>query len=511
MRFIGICGNRFIYFDEGMWLNHNRPLVDLISRAAPLSVLEIFKALRLFFLFSLETAKPVWSFISSLRIFFTGVEGWYFVRLVSAICGCLTVGMIWLIVKRLYNSVPLAYLSAAFLAVLPSHLYYSQLGLQEAFSAFFFLTGIYLYVRKADMNWLQIILSSFCFALVFLSNYRMIVSPLFILLAEFILSRGRKINFQKCIWQIVIFLLFAIGVSVFNAGKSLYVSFGWIFHQTNLAEGHFEWLNFLSYPYFIFSLETFIFGILFFGSIVFIFQKDWIKFFPTAVVFLQMILFSFSQEKAARFLCVVLPFMAIGAALTVNFVFDQIKKTGLQKIFIALVVLMIVQQLVEDIKIVQFSTDYEKAMTDLKNKFGAVKILSTQNEIQTLFSSIPSDVGSVPLDHLKFLQAAQAGYQYLLIDPQAFVSLTESRRRFTFPLAGYLGFIEKAVPPVEVYSHFSPSLLKRFVFDHNESLSQSIQFLRQNKDGRLGALKVYDMKICVQSINQFLNSNQSHK
>lgn len=504
MRFVGIQENRFVYFDEGMWLNHNRGFVDMVKANPPQNLTEVGKALFFFFRVSIETAKPLWSFISSLRYFFTGAEGWYFVRLVSAISGCLTVMMVFVLVKRLYQSVGLACLSAALLAVLPSHVYYSQLGLQESFSTLFFLAGIYAYMRKVEFNILHILWAGLFLAMVFLSNYRMVVSPVFIFMIEGYLSWSQRRGFdvRKFVWLTLIFLFFGLGVGIFNKGNNVYVSFGWMFHQSSLAKGHFEWFNFLSYPYFIFNLETWIFGLLFFGSMYFLYRKEWLKFFPTLVVFLQMVLFSFSQEKAARFLCVVLPFMAIASALVINEVLIRVQHSHFKKVLYACMVLMLAQQLKADAAIVRFRTDYQSSIEFIRKAAPAAKILSTQSEIQTLYASQAQDVVKVPMDHAKLLEYARSGYRYLILDPQAYISCTDNQKRFTLKLAGYLGFLEKTVKPVQTFPHFHPELLKRFVFDHNESLAQSISFLKRNQDGHSGSLKIYDVNDCVEAIQQ---------
>ena len=68
-------------------------------------------------------------------------------------------------------------------------------------------------------------------------------------------------------------------------------------------------------------------------------------------------------------------------------------------------------------------------------------------------------------------------------------------------LEGYLSFIDQSVPPVKEYTHFEPAMLERFVFEHSEDLLRSIEFLRSNKGGKLGRLKVFDVKQCLDMID----------
>ena len=203
--------------------------------------------------------------------------------------------------------------------------------------------------------------------------------------------------------------------------------------------------------------------------------------------------------------------MAISVALVIDFILEKIQNVKLRNIFMAIFAVMISQQLMADSAIIKFTTDYETSMQYVRKTMSEVKILSTQSEVQGLFAKNTKDVVKPPLNYQDLSNYIQAGYKYLILDPQSFVSLTESGRRFTFPLAGYLGFIDKVVKPIQEYPHFSPALLKRFVFDHNESLSQSIKFLHQNQDGKLGKLKIYDLEMCVDAINQFVSKSKKDK
>ncbi len=91
-----------------------------------------------------------------------------------------------------------------------------------------------------------------------------------------------------------------------------------MFHQAQDAGGKFNPVNFLSYPYYVFALEGFFFACFFWGNIYFIKFKEYLKLLPFGIVVLQMLIFSFAAEKGARYLCVVLPFMAAAAAVVID-------------------------------------------------------------------------------------------------------------------------------------------------------------------------------------------------
>ena len=95
------------------------------------------------------------------------------------------------------------------------------------------------------------------------------------------------------------------------------------------------------------------------------------------------------------------------------------------------------------------------------------------------------------------------GYRYLIVDPQAYISWTEEMERFNPKLITYLGFIERSIKPVKVLDNFSDEILERFVFDHNENLRRSIDFLKNN-DGFYGKIRIYDIRHCLAVIDQLV-------
>ena len=140
-------------------------------------------------------------------------------------------------------------------------------------------------------------------------------------------------------------------------------------------------------------------------------------------------------------------------------------------------------------------------MEDILLSRPGAKVVSTQAPVQGLFAP-RGNVVDAPDKHYLLKAYLKQGFEFLVVEPQAFVSLTADGKRFSKDLEGYLAFIVNSIRPIKEYPHFHSSLLERFVFEHSQDLKRSIEFLRGNSDGRLGTLKVYDLRQCVSAIDQ---------
>jgi len=130
-----------------------------------------------------------------------------------------------------------------------------------------------------------------------------------------------------------------------------------------------------------------------------------------------------------------------------------------------------------------------------------MKAIATQNFILNLYTPNQTDVKAFPYRFQYFIKAFFEGHKYLIVDPQAYVSFSVKMERFNPQLITYLGFIEGNVPPIAQLDHFNDALLERFVFDHNENLRRSIDFLKNN-DGSYGKIRIYDIRHCLIAIDQ---------
>lgn len=502
-RFYHITDHQFVYYDEGMWLVQNHEFVQFVEASRHQGVGIQAKLWNIAFHLSLRTGKALWALISYSRGVFVGADGFAFTRIVSAVFGILTILLCFLFAKRFYLSAATGILSGILLSVLPSHVYYSRLALQESFSTFFFLAGIYFYLFPRKLSSRTFIASLF-FSFVYFVNYRMIIIPVFVIFSEIYLSmtEGRKPDIRKWIYHSLLFFMIVLGVGALDNGANTYVTFGWMFHQSNLAKGTFDIINLLSYPYYIFKLEGLIFGSLFFGNIFLLVKKKWREAFPFMLVMAFMAVFSLPQEKGVRYLASALPFMATAVAYLISHLYED-KIFRYAKIIVPVICLLLITgQAWESFHISRFKNDYSNSIVGIRKIDPNSKFISTQSLVQKLYVDNHADVVEFKYSLPYLITLYSKGYKYLIIDPQAFISFTDDQKRFSPRLKGYLQFIRTSVPAVKTYSHFNDRLLTRFVLEHNENLRQSLAFLNSNKNHDFGNLNVYDLKLCLAYIKQ---------
>ncbi|MEI7998245.1 MAG: glycosyltransferase family 39 protein [Candidatus Omnitrophota bacterium] len=494
IRFWRITDNQFLFYDEGMYLGYNRNFLDLVTANPPKSIHELFIILGLMFKTALGTAKALWFFLLNLRVFFVGSQDWYFARIISAVAGVLTIILTYFFANRYFQSRKIAIFSVIFLTFLPSHVFYSRLGMQESLSALLFLSALYLYLFYKPLSLLTLI-SALLLSFLFLTNYRMIISPIFIIAIEiFEANKNREaINWKKLWVHIAVFSFVVFFIGSLYKGINRYVTFGWMFHQAQEAQGQRNLISFFSYPYYVIALEGVLFAYLFWENIYLIFRKQWLKLLPFILVLLQMAIFSFAAEKGARYLCVVLPLMTMAAAVSVERHLDSSYK----KYVIPLIVLVCLIMGIQSLRIANSSTDYAQAVALVLNHDPKAKILSTQALTEALYIQNENDIKECPKNSGDFVELYKAGYHYLILDPQAYISWTKDAQRFSPPLIDFLEFIHANVPPIATLKHLNGLLLKRLVLDHNQNLPQSIGFLNSAQGQGYGQIRIYDIGQCL--------------
>lgn len=491
LRLYGLTADAFLFYDEGMYLGQNRSFLHLVAANPPKSMHEFAIILGLMFKAALMSPKSLWFFLLDLRVFMGGPEFWNYARFISAGAGLLTVGLAYAWGRRYYKSVLAGLLAASILCVLPSHVFYSRLAMQESLCALLFLSGMYLYVFSPRGPSVMSCAAAFVLAAMFFTNYRMIIAPLFPALAAFILSQSRREPFdmRKLVWFVVVFSAVIFGLGALYGGANTYVTFGWMFHQADESAAFRHWINFLSFPYYIFALEGVVFAVLLWWNAADIWQRRWAVLVPFACVLAQIFLFSFAAEKGARYLCVVLPFAAIAVGGLLANLIEQgrLKGIGVPGVLILLFITLIWNTA----HITRAQTDYAKAVRMVLRQDPNAKIISTQPLVESLFMNRPNDIVPLPKDPQSFAFLLSQGYRYLIIDPQVYVSWTADQRRFTEPLIAYVEMIRRQARPVAVLPHIDGILLKRFVLDHNQDLRDSLDFLR-NPEGK-GRMYIYDL------------------
>ena len=501
LRFFNITSSDFVFYDEGFYLNHNRLFGEMLQRYYPQDLETFFKAVGAYAKLSLSSGKSLWFMLADMRMFFGKMTEWYIPRVLSAIFGILTLPLVFLIARKYYNSRAVAWISVGLLAILPSHVFYSRLGLQESLSTFLVLAGFYFYLSSRKLNW-QTLFSGIVFGAAFFANYRLIVLPALVAFAEVCVGFSSKDrpSIRRYMWFLLMFFSTVFLVGNINNGQNTVITFSWMFHQAQMAGDSFHFINFLSYPYYLFRLENVLFGLFFFSSFIFVFKGPRNRLLPFLLVLLQMFLFSFPEEKGARYLCVMTPFMAISVAYAIRILYDLFPGKVGHSVLTVIVVAMGLAMLGKSSALAQSSSDYRIATEFVSNRGEDVKFLSTQDYVQNLYVKNRKNVKACPHSAQALINLYAEGSRYLVLDPQAYISWTKDDERFNLELEGYLAFINRRVIPIKTYPHFNRVLLERFVFEHSSNLPRSIKFLNAAEKNNLGALKVYDLSEVLQYV-----------
>jgi len=495
-----ITRNDFVFYDEGFYLNHNRALGEMMAAHQPLDMTNLKRAFKIYGRTCLASGKSLWFLLADARIFWGRVHEWFWARVLAAILGILTIFLTYGFAARFFRCRWTAWLSAAILTVLPSHVFYSRLGMQEALSTFLVLLGFYFYIFPRRFS-VRTLAAGFFFGLAFFSNYRLIMLPVLILTAECWLSRTdhRACDWRKWIWVNLSFAMMAFGLGgALFGGINTFVIFAWVFHQQNLAAAQFHWFNLLSYPYYIIRLEHWTFAlVLFFGLGLLIRDRHRREWMPLVLAAVQMLIFSLPEEKGARYLCVMYPFMAMSVAYTAVRVFRYLRNPRHRVVWGAVIVGMLMILTRASSHMAMIGSDYRTCAGFLTARNPGVKFLSTQKYVQDLFVADRDQVRDVPRRFSSLVEEFSNGYEYLVLGPQAYMSLTPGARRFALKLDGPYEMILQRMEPLKTYDHFNRVMLERFVLEHSSNLLDSTEFLRLADARGFGRLRVYDLKFCL--------------
>lgn len=502
LRLYHITRNEFVFYDEGFYLNHNRLLGEVLRERYPKSFPEFTEAFNAFLDICLASGKTLWFAVADVRIFFGRVYDWYFSRLWAALFGIATLFLTYRFSQRFCRDQRTAWLALGVLAVLPSHVFYSRVGLQEALSTLLVLAGFYFYLFPREFG-RRTFWAGLFFGAAFFSNYRLIMAPILVGFGELweSLTRRQRPSFRKYLWFALTFFSCVFFIGNKNNGQNTTIVFAWMFHQAQMAEGQFDWVNFFSYPYYIFRLDNAIFGLFLFGNIYFAVQKKWGVLFPFLISCLQMLLFSFAGDKGARYLCVVMPFMALAAAQLIVFLWDEAQR--FRRELVLAVFLMAVLMTYKSIAMARIRSDYQPATQYLLSLDRKGKFLTTQPYVQNLYVANKKQVLDCPHTFEALMGEYEKGARYLVVDPQAYISWTDKDIRFNPKLVGYLGFVVNNVRPIKAFPHFNYLMMERFVFEHSTNLRQSVKFLALARKNNWGTLRIYEVP---QAVNMTLKS-----
>ena len=255
-------------------------------------------------------------------------------------------------------------------------------------------------------------------------------------------------------------------------------------------------MSLIFYPTRIMFLPSKVFSSALFSGPTFILLsiKTYSKLLAFGIVLLQMLIFSFAAEKGARYLCVVLPFMAASTAIVID---DAWQRWPGRQTRIAIVMMCLFAlggMFYFSAAIAWSGTDYEKAVRFVTDREAQAVMVSTQPLVEGLFLEDDKRIVPCPQDLPALFDLYKQGARYLITDPQVFISWTANGRRFSPPLNNFLEFVLEDVRPLQTFPHLNKILLKRFVLDHNEQLWDSIVFLSRAQIRKDNQIRVYDLE-----------------
>lgn len=503
LRLYRITDNNFFYYDTGMFLNTGRALFAPYVGDATHGAAGFLSLLGHWLTFIFQTDRPVWQAIVDARGLWGGLEAWGYIRLVSAVAGLATLVVTYTFASRFFGSRMIALGSAALLAVLPGHVFYSRVGMAESVTTFFYMMGFYFYMFPRVLG-PRTFLAGLFFVCAFFSNYRLFILPALVACVELFLAfaEHRYPDVKKWACQMAVFTAFVLVAVLMPGGAYYHIASSWIMHQFGLAKAHFDWFNVLSYPYMFFRLETPLFAGLFFASFWLVIKKKWDVLMPLFIAVLQIGIFTFSSDKASRYIAAIQPFMAMTVAfLLVHFMRDgasrQIKNGAM--ILAALTGLMLFYKASA---LPQANSAYADAVNYIDQVDPASGIVATQPQVINLFvKNIRRVVPCPAINDAIFMKLPQSGYRYLVLDPQAYVSWTKNQVNFSGELAGAPGFFDTQVPPEKTFPHMNRAMFERFAFEHNQSLRGVLSYVNRGGEHE-GTVRVYNIPRGFQSLQK---------
>lgn len=499
----------FFFYDEGLYLKHNLPVLEFISAHPHMGEADRQQAAYYYFRSALGSGKSLWFLLIDSRFLWGALADWSFSKVVSCIFGLMTIPLVFLFTRRYFGSRSLALLASALFSLLPGAVFYSRTGLQESLSVFLVLAGFYFYLQTAKLNWRVFIGGAF-FALAFFANYRLIMLPFLLAFYELwrnYLSR-QGAGWRNYIWAMLVFFSGVVLGGNLLGGINTRIIAMWVFYQGQEAGGAFSWVNLFSYPFYVFRMESVLFALAFFGNIFLFFRRQWGQSVLFALVLFQMFFFSFTEEKGARYLAVMLPFMAISAALFLRYLWQTFPARRV--VLLSVAFLMTAGMFWQSFLISSARSAHKDAAEFLLARDSQARWMASQEMVESLYVSPQDRVKAVPPSFERLLELYSQGYRYLVLDAQAYVSLAASRK-FVPPLKDYLGFIDARITPLLVMPHMNRAVGERFVLEHSENLSDSLRFLSDSQAGKAFSLRIYDLALVVPDMLKIYQQSRTRR
>jgi 4-amino-4-deoxy-L-arabinose transferase-like glycosyltransferase len=291
----------------------------------------------------------------------------FFLDFLIPIIGVLSVFLIYILGKKLFNE-NVALLSAAFLAFIPLHVFYSGRLLTEILATFFILLTFLSFWKGYEEGQVKYkILFGLALAISILARYTSLwIIPVFLF---YFLMRDKSLKFlkDKYLWySISVFFLALLPWFIYGflTYENIFGAFIHGFKASTYWRGAISWTFYLSNWLSMFS----ILGIIFIASLFYIFyKKEYIKkqiYLPLLWFFLFLIFAIYMPYKEDRFLIPLIPPMMILCA----YFFDR-WKIKFKRVIYALVFITLLFSLVLNFYIT--ATVYYNTNTACFEKIGA--------------------------------------------------------------------------------------------------------------------------------------------
>jgi len=311
-----------------------------------------------------EYKRPIYIYSSIPFIFIFGLNE-FSVRLTSVFYGTLTILVMYLMVKQLFNK-EIAFYSSFFIAISPWHIHFSRIGF-EAIS-FIFWTVFLLYVFfKSFNNFLYYYLTVFVFLITFFTYYPAPIYLFFILLFLILFFKNqfsfwsKKIFFWISNFLILLFFIFIF----YNIFENFIIRWNMVkMNDLNLVNIVYSYLNHFSID-FLFTkgdidfsgqfitrhsirgmgqLYLFQLPFLFFGLLSFFLlkkERKYLSFFlMLLIVYPFGSIFTSINPQAIRSIFGVIPFQVITAVGIVT-ILKVMKKKIFKTIFLLIIMIII--------------------------------------------------------------------------------------------------------------------------------------------------------------------------
>lgn len=502
-RFYGLRKQGFVFFDEGALFSRAAEWKTFLSQARPVQGAALHYV----------DSKICWVlFLALLQTFFP--KALFAPQYASALVGILSILVTCLFASRFYRSREIGILSAAFLGCSSYHAFYSRLALPESAAIFLVMLSSYFYFKSIHHKRYDAMVAGVFFGLAFLTvRFRVVLLPVFVLFLELHMRFLHREVYRADRFRYFLFILSAASIVAFGLGALWSLSFQGIgvdSYISLLKEGmgrhqlfRTDVFSFLTYPFFIYKFDGSGYLLLLMLSLLFLDRKPHLTFFPAAVVATQIIFSSLIDEKAARSISVVLPFMSMLCGATAFNIYNSWGTNHFKRTALVIAGLLVFVPAVRNsLGILKFKSDMREAVAFVQRRDSQARIISTDQPVTLSYAS-GVKVHQLTQERRQDLELlSAAGYKYILIDPLKFIANTKSKIWGDAHLTDLLESVEGRCSPVAVFDHFPRALLERFLFEHNViSLKRTLHLLGEmNADS--GKIKVYEVDSCLQKIKQ---------